>query len=271
MKLNELTTEYEQHKVFMYASDGNKVVRHNKKMRKAADNIYVGEVEEDCYGQKSFAVYLVFDGVECGVWAGSCPGWYLEEDDGVERVVNRVGNHNTVDGILSTVNSLIAESTHITLLMVEFVNQIKPELLPAMMESRRLFSERKAKENAERRAKQEAEEAEYVRVENEKADKIIDKAIEILCNGGILSNDNVTIYKGRYDSSTYSIVNYLCRKFGIKLPIRTAGWVNNSLATLIIKDGKCEQLQYYKRTKNATASNAIYGYINQLIAAAKAA
>lgn len=270
MKLNELTTEYEQHKVFMYASDGNKVVRHNKKMRKVADNIYVGEVEEDCYGQKSFSVYLVFDGVECGVWAGSCPGWYLEEDDGVERVVNRVGNHNTVDGILSTVNNLIAESTHITLLMVEFVNQIKPELLPAMMESRLLYSERKAKENAERRAKQEAEDAEYVRQKNEIADRIVNKAIEILRNGGILNNDDVVIYKSRYDSSTYSVVNYLCRKYGVKLPLRTAGWVNDCLANLQIENDKCENLQYYKRTKNTTASNAIYGYINQLIAAVKA-
>ena len=270
MKLDEIKTEYEQHKVFMYAADGNKVVRHNKKMRKIDGNIYIGEVDKDSYGQTSFSIYLVFDGVECGVCAGSCSGWYLEEENGVELVVERVGESATINGILAIAHCLIENQEHITMLMVEFINQIRPELVPAMMESRRLFAERKAKEHAEREAERKAEEAAFIREKNDQADKVVDKAIDILRNGGILSNEDVTFYTGRYESSTYSVVNHLCRRYGIKLPLRTAGWVNDSLAALNIKDGKCEQLQYYKRTKNSKPSEVIYGYINQLIAAVKA-
>lgn len=267
MKLNELTTEYEQHKVFMYASDGNKVVRHNKKMCKIADNIYVGEPESDGWEDVS-QIYLVFDGIACGINVDREP--VRHEVDDVVSSVTRCGI-DTVDGIINTITRLIGNSDHIPMLYVEFVRQIKPDMVPAMMESRRLYAERIGRKAKEAKAKQEAEDAEYVRQKNEIADRIVNKAIEILRNGGILNNDDVVIYKSRYDSNTYSVVNYLCRKYGVKLPLRTAGWVNDCLANLQIENDKCENLQYYKRTKNTTASNAIYGYINQLIAAVKAA
>lgn len=266
MKLNELTTEYEQHKVFMYASDGNKVVRHNKKMRKVADNIYIGEPESDGWDDVA-QIYLVFDDVGCGINVGREPVRH-EVDEAVSSIT-RCGI-DTVDGIINTVNRLIGNSDHIPMLYVEFVRQIKPNMVPAMMESRRLYAERIERKAKEAKEKREAEDAEYVRQKNEVADRVVNKAIEILRNGGILSNDDVVIYKSRYDSSTYSVVNYLCRKYGVKLPLRTAGWVNDCLANLQIENDKCENLQYYKRTKNTTASNAIYGYINQLIAAVKA-
>ena len=266
MKLQELTTEYEQHKVLMYAADGNKVVRHNKQMRKIADNIYIGEPESDGWENVS-QIYLVFDGIECGINVGREP--VRHEVDETVSSVTRCGI-DTVDGIINVINRLIGNSDHIPMLYVEFVRQIDPDMVPAMMESRRLYGERMSQKAKEAKEKREAEDAEYVRKKNELAEQTVDKAISILRNGGILNNDDVTFYNDRYDSNTYSVVNYLCRKYGIKLPLRTAGWVNDCLANLRIENDKCENLQYYQRKKTTKASEVIYGYINQLIAAVKA-
>lgn len=40
-------------------------------------------------------------------------------------------------------------------------------------------------------------------------------------NGGVLKNDTITFYRSRYDSSTYSIFNYLMRLYEVKVPLRT--------------------------------------------------
>ena len=266
MKLQELTTEYEQHKVLMYAADGNKVVRHNKQMRKIADNIYAGEPESDGW-ENRVNVYMVFDGLECGLkiyhYPASCD--VQEVLDDLHR-----GNVDTLDGIVACVSNAIENGDHIPMLYVEFIKQFKPDLVPAMMEARRQREERIERKAQEAEARRKAEEEAFIKEKNELAEQTVNKAIAILRDGGILNNDDVTFYKGRYDSSTYSVVNYLCRKYGIKLPLRTAGWVNDCLANLRIENDKCENLQYYQRKKTTKASEVIYGYINQLIAAVKA-
>ena len=267
MRLQDLTTPYEQHKVFMYAADGNKVVRRTRTMRKVTENIYINQPYAYEYGQKYFDVFICYDGVERGIKVDTCLGWYLDEPDGAEMVIERVGKYACAEWLIERIQHLIQEENHIPMLYVEFVGQFRPDLVPAMMESRKQYGERKSKEAKERREKREAEEAEFVRAQNENADQIVENAIAILRSGGNLENKDVTYYKGRHDSSTYSVVNYLFRKYGIKLPLRTAGWVNSSLSILVIKDEKCEELYYKKLTKTTKASQVIYDYVNQLIAA----
>lgn len=266
MKLNELTTEYEQHKVFMYAADGNKVVRHNKQMRKFANNVYAGAPESDGW-ENRVDIYLVFDGVECGLKV-----YNFRADCEAQDVLDdlRRCSVDTIDRIIEKVNRAIKEGDHIPMLYVEFIRQFKLDLVPAMMEARRQREERIERKAQEAATRRKAEEEAFIKEKNDLAEQTVNKAIEILRNGGILVNDDVVIYKSRYDSSTYSVVNYLCRKYGVKLPLRTAGWVNECLANLRIENDKCENLQYYMRKKTTKASEVIYSYINQLIAAVKA-
>lgn len=266
MKLEELTTPYETHKFLMYGTDGNKIVRHNRKVRKIAGNVYCGEPYSDGW-DNVVDTYLIFDGVECGI---KCNTYKTSRE--AEEVTAQLKSCgvDTLDGIIDRLNRAIAEEDHIPMLYVEFIKQIKPEFVPALLESRRLYDERMEKFAAKRRVKQEAEDAEYTRKRNEAAEQKVAQAIGVLKSGGILENFDVTFYKSRYESSTYSVVNYLCRKYGVKLPLKTAGWVNSCLANLTIKDGKCEHLQYYKRKKTTRASEVIYSYVNQLIAAVQA-
>lgn len=71
----------------------------------------------------------------------------------------------------------------------------------------------------EQAAQREAENQAFVAAQNAKAEQTVSKAMEILRNGGKLDNDTVTFYESRYEHSSYSIVNYLMRKYGVNVPI----------------------------------------------------
>lgn len=90
-------------------------------------------------------------------------------------------------------------------------------------------------------------------------------AIETLKNGGRLVNFDVEIFKGRYDSSSYSIFNYLARQYGVKIPIKTQGWINSSLLDITVKDGKMSG----GHMSGKNQSTVIYKYMNQLIEAVR--
>ena len=89
--------------------------------------------------------------------------------------------------------------------------------------------------------------------------------IETLKNGGRLVNFDVEIFKGRYDSSSYSIFNYLARQYGVKIPIKTQGWINSSLLDITVKDGKMSG----GHMSGKNQSTVIYKYMNQLIEAVR--
>ena len=95
--------------------------------------------------------------------------------------------------------------------------------------------------------------------------KKIAQAIETLKNGGRLVNFDVEIFKGRYDSSSYSIFNYLARQYGVKIPIKTQGWINSSLLDITVKDGKMSG----GHMSGKNQSTVIYKYMNQLIEAVR--
>ena len=114
-------------------------------------------------------------------------------------------------------------------------------------------------------AQREAEEAAYVKERNEAAQKKVAQAIETLKNGGRLVNFDVEIFKSRYHSSSYSIFNYLARQYGVKIPIKTQGWINSSLLDITVKDGKMSG----GHMSGKNQSTVIYKYMNQLIEAVR--
>lgn len=67
-----------------------------------------------------------------------------------------------------------------------------------------------------------------------------------------------------YDSSTYSIVNHLMRRYQVDVPLRTQGWINDKLISVTIENGKCEHLRYM-RSKGAQCSQKIFDCMHELI------
>jgi len=268
MKLENLTGELEDRRILAYSkNDGNTVVRHNKPMRKIAENVYAGNPDE-CEYSDCCDIYIMFDDVKYGVRI-----FAVSKETEVDSVLENLRRDklDTKDGFAEWAEGIMESGRFVKLLLVEFVGQFKPELVPDMMKAREVYKEKMEQKRAEERAQEEAENAEFVRAENEKTEKMISAALDVLKNGGKLENDTITVYRSRYDSSSYSIVNYLFRKYGVNCPIKTQGWVNNSLRSLSIKDGKCYGLQRITHNKQSKCSQRIFECVDELIAAVNAA
>ncbi len=120
-----------------------------------------------------------------------------------------------------------------------------------------------------RREKQREEEIALVEKKNAEMDKELDEAISILKYGGTLKNEQIAFYRLTEDSYTvsmYSVFNYLMRRYGIKVPLRTQGWINESLANAVIADGRCTTYQYLG-SKQSKGSDTFFNCMNRLIAA----
>ena len=94
---------------------------------------------------------------------------------------------------------------------------------------------------------------------------MVQVAIDTIRRGGVVGNDSVEIFKSRYDSTSYSLVNYLCRRYGISVPLRTQGWIAEKLAKFVVKDGKLDTCYYIPKKRNEKASTKYRIYLQQLI------
>ena len=115
-----------------------------------------------------------------------------------------------------------------------------------------------------RRAKAEAEERAFCEEQNRLSEQAVQEAIRTIKDGGVLQNRTVKFYRSRYRCNAFSIVNYLMRKYGVNVPLRTQGWINEKLTSVTIENGKCEHLRYM-RAKGAQCSQRFFDCMSELI------
>lgn len=266
MKLIDYNNERSTKRVIMYNHNQTKALYHNKQLMHIEGNLYIGEFEYDCNGPYCDA-FAIWPEIDVGIWLGSVSGKWEDETD-VLSSMERTG-YDTLENFKRMVNTKLENSQHFRFTEIEMMKLVDASMVDAMWESRKRFAEnRKLKEEA-RRKEQAEKEAALLAERKKEAEEIINEALETLRHGGELANKSVTIYRSECDYSTYSIVNYLLREYGVKAPIKTQGWINNSLVSITIQDGKCEHCRYYKH-KNGRGSTTVFGYINELIEAVNA-
>lgn len=266
MRINELQTEYEKHRVIMYNTHGDKAVYHNKNMRKIIDGIYAGEPENDGYNNWYCNIYGLFDGTNVGIYI-----YNVRTDYTTDEVIDRIRKSycDTLEHFLQLMENKIAADDHIQLTAIEYIKNVKPEMENDMWESRKRYAEKRAAKNKEREEQRKQEDAEFIARENKESEDKIKAALEIIKTHGTLNNDDVIFYESRYSYKKSCVLNYLFDKYGIKLPIRTRGFVSNNITTVIIKENNSVNYTYWKHG-NSKGSNAVYEYIFKLIDAVKA-
>jgi len=265
MMIRDLSTQFETHRVITYNFTRDKAVYHNVEMRQAKGCIYIGEPKPDEYGRNYCVTYAYFADKGIGIAMGT----YADDAD-LQWVLNDAAYHHLDRDwpvYLIHAKQAIDAGYWFTVLEVELLKNIAPELVDGANEARRIHKERsEAKRRAEEQKRQE-EDALYVKEQNEQAFKLIDKAIETIKRGGVLNNNTVEIYKERYDSKDYCVVGYLMDKYGVSLPIRTRGWVNNSLARITVSEGGEVTRCQYRPNGKSKGSTAVWKYLDQLIKA----
>ena len=151
----------------------------------------------------------------------------------------------------------------------DFTGALVVNELAKCMELSAVYREKQQADEKARQARAEEEEKAYCEEQNKAANQMVSEAIQIIQNGGILKNETVKFYSSRYSFSSYSIVNHLMRQYQVDVPPRTQGWINDKLVNATIKDGKCENLQYF-RSKGGRCSQKFFDCVNALIQAVTA-
>lgn len=264
MKLSELTTPMETHKIIRYAKDGNTVVHRNCKMQHITGPLYKGlDTQNKWYSE--FEVYVIYDGWPAGLLFGV---YRVDAELTVEGTLEIAKkNHlDTLNAYLQRLEVLMKASDFIGHAEIECVRLFDPDLAARLDQYRAEYDSRKAAEHAAEKAKRETEAAAYVEEKNAEAEAAVQRAIEILRSGGDLENVTVSFFRSRYSMSNYSVVNYLMRKYGIKVPLRTQGWINESLIRVTIDaDG------HWKSYGRRVSDSKVFGkYIEKLAAAVRA-
>ncbi len=148
----------------------------------------------------------------------------------------------------------------------DFIGALIVDDLAHCAELSKVYRAQQREKEIARRAHAAEQEKIYCEERNRKSQQTVSDAIQIIRNGGVLKNETVEFYRSRYDSSAYSIFNYLMRQYQVDVPLRTQGWINDKLSSATIKDGKCEYLQYFK-SKGARSSQKFFECMNALIRA----
>lgn len=118
---------------------------------------------------------------------------------------------------------------------------------------RKMRDEARAKEDAERKARDEQRNKE----EQEARDNMIAEAESNIKNHEKLMNNSIETETG----TETSIVLFLMKKYGIKVPIKTQGWINSALHSVTWDNGEVGY-RYFKTSKESTV---FLGYLKQLV------
>lgn len=84
-------------------------------------------------------------------------------------------------------------------------------------------------------------------------------------NSGVIHQEEITIYRGRYESNTYgSVFGVLASVYSVTIPINVLGWIAKRLVHIRVENGAMSEYRYRKNN-----SSTFRDYIGRLIQAAK--
>lgn len=259
VKLKDMNVPTEKKRVITYNSSGDKAAYHNKEVWKITDNFYVGEVEGSDYN-KWCTIYAIY---------GDNVGFiidYINADYSVEDTLDIINRSNigTLDLYMGTINYRINEGKWINTVEMEFVKNVKPELIPGVEKARATHKARLEAERQTREDKRIAERKAEMEKDNAEAMEIVNAAIAKIKSGGDIRNEYFTLWNDLENHKEYSTFTYLLDKYGIKVPIKTRGFILNSLNTVRIDKDNGVSYNYYRKGKSQ-GSSKIYELIYELI------
>lgn len=264
MLLKDISTEFETHKVIEYEKDGISVVRKNITMQRIKENLFKGKNYNE-YGTDYCNLYVVYENYSIGYVAGRYVYATSEIDDIFDKFKQSPFYSETM--FISYMDSKTdIEKDWIQNTEIQLASYFAPEKVSRYTEIKKQMKEYRDKKSTEKAEKVRQKDAKFVLEANQIAENALTVAKEIILNGGILKNEKVEFYQTRYDYHSYSIINYLMRQYGINVPIRTQGWINDKLSSVSIKNEKCDSLCFYK-IKGAQGSQKFFDCMNELIVA----
>ena len=151
----------------------------------------------------------------------------------------------------------------------DFIGAVAMDDLSVCLKLLEVFGEKSSIREKEAAEKRKAEDAAFCEEQNAIAQQQISKTIYGLKHGGRVDNVSIEFYQSRYNSKTTSVFNYLLKKYDIATPLRTVGWINNTLQAMIVKDGTLRSIVFLRK-RNGQHSQRAVDAMNALLAAINA-
>lgn len=284
MKLSQLTGDYQKMRVITYNADQTRAVYHTRNVKPLNDVLFVGEPKPGEYDAAIYQVYVRYPGQEVGMWLFRFDerpdSWNAENN--TQNVEESAVYHmvHTQEAFIAKVNGFIhgepnkpgQAAYYLRFTELEYLKHVAPQLEEAAWEAKRRYTEARERQAIEREQKRQEEDAAFVSQQNAVAQQKIDAALNVIRNGGKLENVEITTYPtDRWSGKTTSLIAWLMDDYCISLPLRTRGWINNSMADVVINpDGSLGNCRYHRRTKNEKGSTSVWKYLRQLVSAVRA-
>ncbi len=231
-------------KCICFAKDGNTVVKPYRilyELKKIIsdvnyNNFYIEKVENKFYNQ-----YFLWEELK-----GICIRRVeIHESTEISKLLQNINEYKFfgVDGYLNMLNETEKEGGYINKLNIE-VCMILGEMDLAMNYKKYredFIITRESYEKAEREAR------ELIRIEKELQEKEENEK-EIIKAENNIRNHQVLINKPFLDNT---IISYLMKKYNVKVPLKTQGWINKALAKIIYNETGISYT-YYKGHKEST-------------------
>lgn len=247
-KINQIDAPLENRQVYGYKPDGNTVTAHRWKVFHLTGELYLQQPYDGEYGQRFAHVVLIPNGVKIGLdvcTIGNCQLDYSSIAD----VEKRIG-FSTLAEFNACVLSAIENNGYIKNSYIAFVRQYDGELAQRMEDYKTAWTARREQEETERRAEIERKE-EQERIEREQAiSEKLARAEKAIINGGHIENemlDGKLLFLRLFD------------KYGVKLAIRSRGWVIDKLKSIVqYNDGHISV--YFSRVRDTDKSS--HGFVD---------
>jgi hypothetical protein len=252
----------ESMKKCLYISDNKAIVRH-KELTCIADiindEIYKNLYVESDYMENFGEVFIDFGFIYMGM------GRTIDKNSDIKYSTEQLTTI-TLDEYKAYITKCFNTNQFINVAEIKLMELAgePTEYIQALTEHRQKVLDLRAKEHKEREEKRQKEEQDYIGMKNAEADEQIREAEQNIINKNGIKNKDITTYKeSRHNSNTTSIINYLMKKYDIKVPLKTQGWINNALAG-IFYDEQINQWTYNYYTSSAN-STVFMGYMKLLI------
>lgn len=255
MRINEIDfnkIKSVKKKCICFAKDGNTVVKPYRILYELKNiipdidynNLYIEKVEYKFYNQ-----YFLWEELK-----GICIRRVEIHESEISKLFQNINKYEFfgTDGYLEMLNEIENEGGYINKLNIE-VCMILGEMDLAMNYKKYredFIAARESYEKAEREAR------ELIRMEKELQEKEENEK-EIIKAENIIKNRQVLINKPFLDNT---IIFYLMKKYNVKVPLKTQGWINKALAKILYNETGISYT-YYKGYKESTV---FYKYLKEL-------
>ncbi len=265
MELGKLTAPFEKKKIITYKSDHTTAIAKSVFLQHIGGPAYKGVNKDRPNSQPFCRIYLYFEQLQIGIEVNTA---VYPDFRTVEEILDfvKVRDFESPKSIIAQLEQQVERGKFISNAWIEFARYAAPERADIYAKARQEYIDRREQKEREERAKRAAEEAAVCREGNQKAQCLVDAALETIRRGGELKNQSIEFYRSQYDVSTYHIVNYLARKYDVQIPLKVQGWINKSLVQVTIQDGRAVSCLYC-----GGKSKTFFHYFNQVIAAVIAA